>query len=69
MLRLGRKGGSMLNLSCGRDLVSIGIRSKEGSWNITAFLDHLGSCNVCGQSEETLIGLLNDLIGGEEEED
>lgn len=58
----------MLNLSCGRDVVGLGIRNKEGSWNITAFLEHLASCNECGQSEEALIGLLNDLIGGEEEE-
>lgn len=59
----------MLNLSCGGDVVSLGIRSKDGSWNITAFLDHLASCNECGQTEGTLIGLLNDLIGGEEEGD
>lgn len=64
-----RKGKGMLNLSCGRDLVSLGIRSREGGWNITAFLDHLASCKECGQSEGMLIGLLNELIGGEEEED
>lgn len=59
----------MLNLSCGRDVVGLGIRNKEGSWNITAFLDHLASCNECGQSEGALISRLNDLIGGEEEEE
>lgn len=59
----------MLNLSCGRDLVSLGIRNREGAWNLTAFLDHLASCKECGQTEGALIGLLNDLIGGEEEGD
>lgn len=52
----------MLILSCGRDVVSLGIRSKEGAWIVTAFLDNLVSCNECSQSEGALIGLLNDLI-------
>jgi len=55
----------MLNLACGKDLVELGIKTYEG-WNITAFLDHLSSCDKCSKSQETLIRKLNSIIGGKE---
>jgi hypothetical protein len=57
----------MLNLLCGRDPVELGIRTYEG-WNITAFLDHLKSCDKCSKSQDTLIGELNKIIGSSEQE-
>lgn len=56
----------MLNLVCGRDLVELGIKTYEG-WNITAFLDHLGSCEKCSKAQDTLITSLNKIIGSREE--
>ncbi|MCE5333450.1 MAG: hypothetical protein LLG06_02560 [Desulfobacteraceae bacterium] len=53
----------MLHLLCGQDPVELGIKTYEG-WNITAFLDHLDSCEKCAKSKETLIGELNSIIGG-----
>jgi len=53
----------MLDLLCGKDPVELGIRTYEG-WNITAFLDHLGSCEKCSKSQEALIAKLNSIIGG-----
>ncbi len=53
----------MLNLLCGKDPAEIGIRTYEG-WNITAFLDHLSSCEKCSKDQESLIKELNLLIGG-----
>jgi len=53
----------MLNLLCGKDPIELGIRTFEG-WNITAFLDHLGSCDKCSKSQESLINELNAIIGG-----
>ncbi len=53
----------MLNLLCGRDPIELGLRTYEG-WNITAFLDHLSSCEKCSKSQESLIGELNKIIGG-----
>ncbi len=53
----------MLNLLCGKDPAEIGIRTYEG-WNITAFLDHLGSCEKCSKGQEGLIKELNLIIGG-----
>jgi hypothetical protein len=55
----------MLDLLCGKDPVELGIRTYEG-WNITAFLDHLGSCEKCSQSQESLIAKLNSIIGGKD---
>jgi len=55
----------MLDLLCGKDPVELGIRTYEG-WNITAFLDHLDSCEKCSKSQESLIAKLNSLIGGKE---
>jgi hypothetical protein len=55
----------MLNLVCGRDPVELGIRTYEG-WNITAFLDHLQSCDKCSKSQATLIEDLNRIIGSNE---
>jgi hypothetical protein len=53
----------MLNLLCGKDPAELGIKTYEG-WNITAFLDHLSSCEKCSKSQETLIKELNLIIGG-----
>ncbi len=53
----------MLNLLCGKDPVELGIRTYEG-WNITAFLDHLNSCEKCSKSQASLISELNGIIGG-----
>jgi hypothetical protein len=53
----------MLNLLCGKDPIELGIKTYEG-WNITAFLDHLSSCDKCSKSQETLINQLNAIIGG-----
>ena len=55
----------MLNLLCGKDPMELGIRTYEG-WNITAFLDHLSSCDKCSKSQESLINALNSIIGGED---
>lgn len=54
----------MINLICGSDLTELGIKTYEGV-NITAFLDHIDSCEKCSQSKEALIRDLNSLIGGE----
>ncbi|MGC9965814.1 MAG: hypothetical protein ABSE08_10450 [Syntrophobacteraceae bacterium] len=53
----------MLNLLCGKDPAELGIKTYEG-WNITAFLDHLSSCEKCSKSQESLIKELNCIIGG-----
>ena len=53
----------MLDLLCGKDPVELGLKTYEG-WNITAFLDHLSSCEKCSQSKESLIDKLNSIIGG-----
>ncbi len=55
----------MLELLCGKDPVDLGIKTYEG-WNITAFLDHLSSCEKCSRSQDTLIKKLNSIIGGGE---
>ncbi len=55
----------MLEFLCGKDPVELGIKTYEG-WNITAFLDHLGSCEKCSKSQESLINKLNSIIGGED---
>lgn len=55
----------MLNLLCGRDPVEIGIKTCDG-WNITAFLDHLSSCEKCSKSQDKLIEELNRIIGSKE---
>jgi len=55
----------MLNLLCGKDPLELGIKTYEG-WNITAFLDHLNSCDKCSKSQEHLIGELNSIIGTRE---
>jgi hypothetical protein len=55
----------MLDLTCGKDPAELGIKTYEG-WNITAFLDHLSSCEKCSKSQETLIKKLNSIIGGKE---
>jgi len=52
----------MLNLLCGKDLVELGIKTYEG-WNITAFLDHLSSCDKCSKSQKNLVDELNSIIG------
>ncbi|MFZ2447595.1 MAG: hypothetical protein WAW37_14665 [Syntrophobacteraceae bacterium] len=57
----------MLNLLCGQDPVDLGIKTYEG-WNITAFLDHLNSCEKCSKSQDTLIGNLNRIIGSKEQD-
>jgi len=56
----------MLNLLCGRDPVELGIKTYEG-WNITAFLDHLDSCEKCSKSQDILIGNLNKIIGSKDQ--
>ena len=55
----------MLDLLCGKDPVELGLRTYEG-WNITAFLDHLSSCDKCSKSQESLINKLNSIIGGKD---
>ncbi len=55
----------MLDLLCGRDPAELGIKTYEG-WNITAFLDHLNSCEKCSKSQETLIAKLNQIIGSKD---
>lgn len=55
----------MLNLVCGKDPSELGIKTYEG-WNITAFLDHLSSCEKCSKSQDNLIKELNGIIGGGE---
>ena len=57
----------MLNLLCGQDPIELGIKTYEG-WNITAFLDHLNSCEKCSKSQDTLIGTLNRIIGSKEQD-
>ncbi len=52
----------MIDLLCGQDPVELGIKTYEG-WNITAFLDHLNSCEKCSKDQEILIGALNRIIG------
>ncbi len=52
----------MLNLPCGKDPVDLGIKTYEGL-NITAFLDHLSTCEKCSKSQESLIKDLNRMIG------
>ncbi|WP_153307210.1 hypothetical protein [Syntrophobacter fumaroxidans] len=54
----------MIRLICGNDLTQLGIKTCEGL-NISAFLDHIDSCDKCSQSKESLIRDLNTLIGGE----
>ncbi len=56
----------MLNLLCGRDPTELGIKTYEG-WNITAFLDHLNTCDKCSKAQETLIGNLNKIIGSKDQ--
>jgi len=53
----------MLVLLCGKDPIELGLKTYEG-WNITAFLDHLSSCQKCSKSKESLIDKLNSIIGG-----
>jgi len=55
----------MLDLLCGKDPLELGLRTYEG-WNITAFLDHLSSCDKCSKSQESLINKLNSIIGGKD---
>ena len=55
----------MLDLLCGKDPVELGIKTYEG-WNITAFLDHLSSCDKCSKSQPSLIKQLNNIIGGKD---
>lgn len=55
----------MLNLLCGRDPIELGIKTYEG-WNITAFLDHLSSCEECSKSQDILINNLNKIIGSKD---
>ena len=54
-----------LKLLCGKDLNHLRIQLSEG-FNITAFLDHLETCERCSQWQGKLIGELNRLIGGGE---
>ena len=54
-----------LNLACGKDLNHLRIQLSDGL-NITAFLDHLESCEKCSQCQGKLIGELNGLIEGRE---
>jgi len=58
----------MLNLLCGKDPLELGLKTYEG-WNITAFLDHLSSCEKCSKSQESLINKLNSIIGGKDIEE
>jgi hypothetical protein len=57
----------MVNLACGRDLGTPGIRTKDGV-NITAFLEHLEECERCREARGVLIEELNAAIGGEVED-
>ena len=54
-----------LNLPCGKDLNHLRIRLSDGL-NLTAFLDHLETCEKCSQCQGKLIRELNGLIGGGE---
>ncbi len=58
----------MLDLLCGKDPIELGLRTYEG-WNITAFLDHLSSCEKCSKSQDSLINKLNSIIGGKDLEE
>ncbi len=58
----------MLDLLCGKDPIELGLRTYEG-WNITAFLDHLSSCDKCSKAPESLINKLNSIIGGKDIEE
>ncbi|MGA3116141.1 MAG: hypothetical protein ABSF90_17105 [Syntrophobacteraceae bacterium] len=58
----------MLDLLCGKDPLELGLKTYEG-WNITAFLDHLSSCEKCSKSQESLINKLNSIIGGKDIEE
>ena len=58
----------MLTLLCEKDPVELGIKTYEG-WNITAFLDHLSSCDKCSKSQEIMIKRLNSIIGGKDREE
>ena len=53
------------NLTCGKDLNHLCIQLSE-RLNITAFVDHLETCERCSQWQGKLIGELNRLIGGGE---
>jgi hypothetical protein len=57
----------MVNLACGKDLATLGIRTKDGM-NITVFLDHLDECEKCRSARGSLIDELNATIGGEVED-
>jgi hypothetical protein len=52
-----------LNLPCGKDLNHLRIQLSDGL-NLTAFLDHLATCEKCGQCQGKLIRELNGLIAG-----
>jgi hypothetical protein len=54
-----------LNLPCGEDLNHLRIQLSDGL-NLTAFLDHLATCEKCSQCQGKLIRELNKLIGGGE---
>jgi hypothetical protein len=54
-----------LHLPCGKDPNHLGIQLSEGL-NLTAFLDHLESCEKCNHYQGKLIEELNKSIGGEE---
>ena len=51
-----------LNLPCGKDLNHLRIQ-LSGGLNLTAFLDHLKTCEKCSQCQGKLIRELNGLIG------
>jgi hypothetical protein len=52
-----------LNLPCGKDLNQLRIQLSDGL-NLTAFLDHLATCEKCSRCQGKLIRELNRLIGG-----
>ena len=52
-----------LNLPWGKDLNHLHIQLSDGL-NLTAFLDHLETCEKCRQRQGKLIGELNRPIGG-----
>jgi hypothetical protein len=54
-----------LHLPCGKDFNHLRIQLSEGL-NITAFLDHLETCEKCSQCQGKLIRDLNGLIGAGE---
>jgi hypothetical protein len=54
-----------LNLPCGKDFNHLRIQLSDGL-NLTAFLDHLATCEKCSLCQGKLIGELNGLIGGGE---